>query len=100
MSPRLAVGEVSIAKDGSAPCPPGKTMSEPNDGLPPADPPAAAPGTANTAANETTVISQPSRRTDRAARIIPSSLVSAAPPLLAAAKDRRSPNDCHLARQC
>src|SRR6266516_1007573 len=86
MSPRLDVGEVSIANEGSAPCPPGRTMSEPNNGLPPADRPAAAPGAASTAANETAAISQPSRRTDRAARIIPSSLVSAAPPLLAAAK--------------
>src|SRR5438876_8688877 len=32
MSPRLAVGDVSIANEGSAPCPPGSTMSPPNDG--------------------------------------------------------------------
>src|ERR1051326_6739762 len=32
MSPRLAVGDVSIAIEGSAPCPPGSTMSPPNAG--------------------------------------------------------------------
>src|SRR5881396_3539883 len=36
MSPRPAVGEVSIAIEGSPPCPPGKTMSLPKVGLPPA----------------------------------------------------------------
>src|SRR5438876_495856 len=54
MSPRLAVGDVSIASEGSAPCPPGSTMSPPNDGalaLPPgARGFAVAPGAANTAA--------------------------------------------------
>src|SRR2546421_11423877 len=53
MSPRLAVGEVSIAIEGSAPCPPGSTMSPPNDGAlapPGAGGFAVAPGAANTAA--------------------------------------------------
>src|SRR5205807_8133313 len=55
MSPRLAVGEVSIASEGSAPWPPGSTMSPANDGAL-APPPGAgglsfavALGTANTA---------------------------------------------------
>src|SRR5437879_4202411 len=33
-APRLDVAEVSIAYDGSPPCPPGRTTSAPNDGLP------------------------------------------------------------------
>src|SRR5437763_15040650 len=61
MSPRLAVGDVSIANEGSAPCPPGNTMSPPNDGA--FAPPGAgagglvfavAPGAANTAAPTST----------------------------------------------
>src|SRR6266516_7829824 len=61
MSPRLAVGDVSIASEGSAPCPHGNTMSPPNDGA--FAPPGAgagglvfavAPGAANTAAQTST----------------------------------------------
>src|SRR5947207_2678713 len=33
-APRLDVAEVSMAYDGSPPCPPGRTTSAPNDGLP------------------------------------------------------------------
>src|SRR4051812_32551326 len=53
MSPRLAVGDVSIAIEGSAPCPPGNTTSPPNEGAfapPGAEGFAVAPGAANTAA--------------------------------------------------
>src|SRR5436190_17194442 len=53
MLPRLAVGDVSIAIEGSAPCPPGNTMSPPNEGTfapPGAEGFAVAPGAANTAA--------------------------------------------------
>src|SRR5438105_3683116 len=51
MSPRLAVGEVSIASEGSAPCPPGSTMSPPNDGALPPLPDGGAFAVANGAAN-------------------------------------------------
>src|SRR5438552_13988189 len=62
MSPRLAVGEVSIASEGSAPCPPGSTMSPPTDGGLPPPPPgggafAVAKGAANTAAPASTASS-------------------------------------------
>src|SRR5919197_3517222 len=88
MSPRLAVGDVSIAIEGSAPCPPGRTMSAPNDGFPPAaELPAVTPGTRITAANETSASTQPSRRNDHCARIFSSSLGT-------------SPNDCHPASVC
>src|SRR2546430_10759536 len=53
MLPRLAVGDVSIASEGSAPCPPGSTTSPPKEGafVPPgAEGFAVAPGAANTAA--------------------------------------------------
>src|SRR6266851_5383321 len=35
MSPRLEVEVVSITSEGSPPCPPGRTMSGPKEGLPP-----------------------------------------------------------------
>src|SRR5436190_62172 len=53
MLPRLAVGDVSIAIEGSAPCPPGNTTSPPKEGAfapPGAEGFAVAPGAANTAA--------------------------------------------------
>src|SRR6266516_1749475 len=80
MSPRLAVADVSTAIDGSAPCPPGSTMSGPNDGLPPDDAAAPAPGTVITAANAMSASTRPSRRSDRSTRMIPPRSASAAPP--------------------
>src|SRR5436190_6408602 len=53
MSPRLAVGDVSVAIDGSAPWPPGNTMSEPNEGFPPPRADAAAGRKAAVAASTT-----------------------------------------------
>src|SRR5438874_11298164 len=81
MSPRVTVLVVSTAIEGSAPCPPGSTMSGPKDGLPPGDPAAPAPGTVITAANAMSASTRPSRRSDRSTRMIPPRSASAAPPL-------------------
>src|SRR5437667_8887420 len=70
MSPRPAVGEVSIASEGSPPWPPGRTTSEPNEGAlpPPGFGPAAAPPTTSAAASNA---AKYARGRIRTARLVP-----------------------------